>query len=151
MRIYHKMFFPVKIILKGTENYVDACRVSLFDGKCNELSFQSTCKGNIQIITTEISLPNKLIIGIKINRSCCTVELDRFSLAGIDVEKSILASLLEYKYSSNDCTIESIEQLNDLESYNTLDWDRNGYGVVNIFHPNPFAWQMFIGNKIKIK
>lgn len=150
MWVRYTMLFPVKIILKSTENCSDLCDISVFDGKFNKLVIEKISKKNTKIIMTEISLPTQLIMEIKFHTNRCALDLDRFYLAGIEVNKSVLAGRLEYKYLPNDHTIKSVKQLDDIESHNVLRWNRDGYAVINIFHPNPFAWHLYIDNKIKI-
>jgi len=143
------MFFPIKITLKKTGDF-DQSGISLFDGRLNEIAAEIVDTGNFTILTAEISLPMKLILAIRFQNDGHGFELDRFSLAGLDVDKNALLNCSEYKYSSSHDTIQTVEQLHDLESYKTFGWHSNGYGIINIFHPNPFAWHLYIGNKIKI-
>lgn len=137
-------------MLKKTQIDCGQCNISLFDNKLNEIVSQTMTGKNGDAIVAEISLPNKLIIRIKSCTDKCAPELDCLRLAGIEVRSDVLLNLSEYKYASNHDMIAAIEQLDELESLKTLCWDRDGYAVFNLFHPNPFAWHMYVGNKIKI-
>ena len=126
------------------------CDISLFDNKFQAVASETVWQENVLIITTKISLPNKLIMSIESCSDKTALELQGMVLSGIEVRTDVLLNFLEYKYCANHVMIESVAQLEALKAERVLCWDRDGYAIFNFFHPNPFAWHMYVGNKIKI-
>jgi len=147
MRLYNTPFFLVKIDFEHLPGSVDDCCLIAFDRDLVELPMKQTIENNVRKIELNIQLPNKLII--RSSHSNDQVKVKKFNLAGIDVDKDKLLQCSEYRL----CDQESINSFGDFanfEATKTLDWARSGYMIVDLFHPNPFAWHLYIGNKIKI-
>lgn len=145
MRICHKTIFPVKIDIKLDDDLSNGCDFTIYDSTFNIIeSFSNTTR-----LEFDIALPNRLMIQVNSNRAPFRAELSRFNLAGINVERDKLLTAIEYRTRQSDTQITSIDELNKLPSEKSLTCTRNGYVIVNLFHPNPFAWHLYLGNKIK--
>ena len=84
------------------------------------LLFERKVEGNLETVNIQTYLPNTVRIEIIGGQ----VEPTAMSLAGIKVNTKILQDRLHYDQSTNFITID-------------------------LFHPNPFAYHMYIGNQIR--
>jgi hypothetical protein len=72
------------------------------------------------------------------------LELSAMSLVGIAFNKEVISKVSEYKVAN------SITDLANAPAKKTTQWPKDGYALFNFFHPDPFAYHLFIGNKIKM-
>ena len=94
-------------------------------------------------VETQITLPNQILLEFSIPESK-TVELTAMNLASIPVDKLVLTNIIEYKKDASASNFQTIP------SKKTLEWDSSGCVLINIFNPNPLAYHLYIGNKIKL-
>jgi hypothetical protein len=112
-----------------------------------------TRKISNSIETVEISsyLPNTvmLVLSGKNSHDRKSVELLNVSLAGIKINQDILLTKIEYKPILSTQTPSSIKEYLDYPSMCSNIWDHNGCVLFDFFDPDPFAYLLKIGNKIK--
>jgi hypothetical protein len=130
MRLYNKTF-PLIAEFESSET-----GIQVYDHRF-ELLDTATAQFSL-----EIALPGRLAF-----RTDASARFVKMSLSGINFDRTSLLNIVEYKISKN--TVTSWEQLDRLSTTRTLSWDQDGYLLLNLFHPNPFALHLFIGNKIK--
>lgn len=115
-------------------------KICVFDNSGNQLA-----SGNASI-QLNVTLPNRIIFRL---RNCKNSRLKRMQLVGITIDSKSLLNIVEYKQSRQD--INAMQELDSLPTTRTLQFNQDGYLIVNLFHPNPFALHLFIGNQIKFE
>jgi len=88
-------------------------------------------------------LPNKVMLnflGINSNG----VELVTVSLVGIPINREVLNKVVEYKET------DSLQELENAPSSRSLKWLKDGCAIFDFFHSDPFAYHLYVGNKIKM-
>jgi hypothetical protein len=138
----------LKIKIKNSQGVID---LMAYNQEFEALTVDRLSDKDSEQFLLDATLPNKLIIKITVTDGPISPELFYFSLAGIEVKKAILPRCIDYKIVSNDVPITSLNQLYDFPSENTLQWINDGYVIVDLFHANPIAWHLYIGNKIDFK
>jgi hypothetical protein len=120
MRIQHKIF-PLTIGLRhANENQVE---INVFGLDSEPLLFERKIEGNLETIDIQTYLPNTVKIELT---SDAQAELTSMSLAGIKVNNELLKHQFDYDPLTGCSCI-----------------------VIDLFHPNPFAYHMYKGNKIR--
>jgi hypothetical protein len=115
----------------------------------------ATHKINNNIETIEIlsHLPNTLILAVtgKTNQpdDKRSVKLLGVSLAGIPIDKDILSNKVEYRPDTSTNPEMSVQDYFNCSPTYTRMWNYNGCVLINFFDPDPFAYLLKIGNKIK--
>ena len=149
MRIQYTMF-----LLTVRVEHTDINRVMTIDAygsNFDQLTTQNRFDGSVQTIDVFTTMPNRIMLVL----SCCNqqnagaVKLLSMSLAGSQIVNSLLSGLVEYKPAPGIKYQDSIEQYLENPSTHSLQWDHPGCALFNLFNPDPFAYHMFIGNKIK--
>ena len=148
MRIHNTAFFPLTIGIASKNAMPTITEINVYDCSFHCLPVKSKKKNSIMEFETNIELPNKLIIEIGRTPNQCFLELEYFILAGIKVGKELLLKCLEHKMTPVNNSLRSLDQLSNTITKKTLVWEE-GYVVIDLFHSNPFAWHLFLGNKIK--
>jgi hypothetical protein len=115
-----------------------------YDSFFNKLPITKSVLEKIEQVQVDVCLPNKIILEINSNNN----ELSQMSLAGIRIEKNKLSDLIAYYSGQIDQP--NMEKILELPVQNNLLWNHPGYAIINLFHSDPFAWHLYIGNKIKI-
>jgi hypothetical protein len=112
-----------------------------------------TRKVSQEIETVEISsyLPNTvmLVLSGKNSHDKKSVELLNVSLAGIKINQDIVLTRTEYKPMVSTQPPGSIKEYLDYPSTRSTTWDYNGCVLFDLFDPDPFAYLLKLGNKIK--
>jgi hypothetical protein len=113
----------------------------------------TTRKINNGIETVEILsyLPNTvmLVLSGKNSHDQKSVELLNVSLAGIKINQDIVLTRIEYKPIVSTQTPGSIKEYLDYPSTRSTTWNYNGCVLFDLFDPDPFAYLLKLGNKIK--
>ena len=100
-------------------------------------------QGNkINILTP---MPNRVMLVLTQG----SAELVNMSLAGIAIDKDILLNLIEYKPNRSTESKMSIQDYLNNPSTKLPQWNQGGCVLFDLFNPNPFAYHMLIGNRIK--
>lgn len=146
MWIRDPTFFPLILCI---ENQTGDCDFSLYDSRWQQLSVQQTRNRNIYQLDVDICLPSKLIVKFQCAKSDTKLELRSLNLVGINVQKSKLLNCLEYKPDPEGSVERSWDYLQGLPSQKKTEWAHQGYVILDFFHPNPFAWHLYIGNNIQ--
>lgn len=152
MRLYNTPFFLVKIDIENLYGSSDTYDLSMYDADFVKLPLVRQTQNHLDKIELNIQLPNKLIIEVVQPPGMDNHQLGikKFNLAGIDVDKDHLLRCSEYRLCGSNNSVESMSDIMALETTKTLTWTGSGYLIIDLFHPNPFAWHLYIGNKIKI-
>jgi hypothetical protein len=112
-----------------------------------------TRKVSDEIETVEILsyLPNTvmLVLSGKNSHDRKSVELLNVSLAGIKINQDIVLTRIEYKPIVSTQTPNSIKEYLDYPSTHSTIWNYNGCVLFDLFDPDPFAYLLKLGNKIK--
>ena len=112
------------------------------------------CEINNEIETIEISsyLPNTimLVLSGKTNSDNNKfIELLDMSLAGIKINKDIMFNRLDYKPNLSTQLPNSLQEYLNYSSAQLTKWEYNGCVLFDLFDPDPFAYLLKIGNRIK--
>jgi hypothetical protein len=121
----------------------DNFKITAYDRYLDNLSMNQYQNDDILTFELWITLSNQILLEFS-NIENTTVELVNMSLAMIPIDKKVLANIIEYKRYA------SIIDFQQVPSEKTLVWDHNGCVLFNIFSPNPLAYHLSIGNKIKV-
>ena len=116
--------------------------VSAYSSDFQSLKSTHVWDNKSHYIEISIPMPDRIIIGIFGNEQ--GIELTSMSLAGIPFIKEVLNQIVEHK------PIKDLNKVFDTPSRKTLHWSTNGYLVIDFFNPDPFAYHMYVGNKIKM-
>ena len=147
MRIQRTNFL-LTLNLKHSDN---AMTINAYDSDFEMLPI--TRKVSDEIETVEISsyLPNTvmLVLSGKNSHDRKSVELLNVSLAGIKINQDILLTKTEYKPIVSTQTPDSIKEYLDYPSTRSTIWNYNGCVLFDLFDPDPFAYLLKLGNKIK--
>ena len=110
-------------------------------------------KDNNETIEILSYLPNKvmLVLSGKNNQSNdkSSIELLNMTIAGIKINQDIMLTRTEYKPIQSIQVPGSIQEYLDYPSMCPNIWDHNGCVLFDLFDPDPFAYLLKIGNKIK--
>jgi hypothetical protein len=96
-------------------------------------------------------LPNTvmLILAGKNSHDRKSVELLNMSLAGMKINQDIMLTRTEYKPILSAHTPDSVQKYLDYPPRRSTIWTHNGCVLFDLFDPDPFAYLLRIGNKIK--
>jgi hypothetical protein len=96
-------------------------------------------------------LPNTvmLILAGKNSHDRKSVELLNMSLAGMKINQDIMLTRTEYKPILSAHTPDSVQKYLDYPPRRSTIWTYNGCVLFDLFDPDPFAYLLRIGNKIK--
>ncbi len=122
----------------------DSVNLNAHSSKFQPLEYKHNRNDNIHNVEILIPIPDRIVIGFSsVNKQ--GLELLEMSLVGIPFVKGVLNKIIEYKPT------DKLEKVFDIPSItNTLHWFRDGYLVIDFFNPDPFAYHMYVGNKIKM-
>lgn len=113
--------------------------VELYDADFNFID-------NIVDNQLEVFLPCKIIIRlVNVEQS----EIRKVSLANIKFNNDNLLQILEYKVCKY--KLRSIVDLEKFPSIKSTKFNHDGYFILNLFHRNPFAIHLYVGNTINFK
>jgi hypothetical protein len=141
MWIYNSMF-----LLKIDVTSSDLSRniiTNVYDSSFNRLPMKKNVTGQIEQVQIDINLPNSIILEI----DPIGGEFSQMSLAGIKLEKNKLSDVI--LYYTGQLAQPSMDKILELPVQKTVLWNHAGYAMINLFHYDPFAYHMFIGNKIQ--
>lgn len=140
MWIQRQLFFlKFQLKLSNFDNF----NLTAYDKDFKKLLTNTTQNNNQLIIETWITLSNQILLEFSIAEHE-TIELTGMSLAMIPINKKILTNIAEYKRNA------SLNDFQTVSTKKTLNWDRSGCVLFNIFNPNPLAYHLYIGNQIKM-
>lgn len=149
MRIQSQTYVLSLDIKKHNEN-----RIDIYDSNLNLLSATQKEDSNRQNIQVQIHLPSKLIFKISsvddLTKTQPLVELVKMNLVGINVDKENILKVIDYRPTEIKYHPTTLDIIDNLSAYKTLEWGE-GYVTINFFHPDPFSFLLYIGNKIKFK
>jgi len=97
-------------------------------------------------LALDVQLPDKIVFRL---RNAAGSLLKRVQVIGITIDSKSLLNIVEYKTSKHN--VNTREELETLPTTRTLQWNQDGYLILNLFHPNPCALHLFIGNQIKFE
>lgn len=109
----------------------------------NATLVQHDIVNNLHIIKLLTCLPNNVILeckGIKNNG----IELTGIDFVGVPINKELFEKVVEYRLT------ESFDNILNADAISSHKWTSDGYAIFKLFHHDPFAYHLFIGNKIKI-
>lgn len=124
-------------------------RVDIYDAGFNQLITRRSLNTNIERIEIDICLPNRLIVVVSKEHDVGKIELVKMRLAGIDIAQENMLKILDYRQASiSKYTSHTLDQVLSLPAHKLSLWENEGYATIDLFHPDPFALHLFIGNKI---
>lgn len=141
MRIQHTIFLLTLSLKHANDNLSLQAYGSNFD----LLTSEQKNKNGVETIEISTYMPN--IVTVMLSSNTTPIELVGMSLAGITIDGNILPNMIEYKPS--DTPVQTVQEGVKNTSVRRLVWDQPGCVLINLFDPNPFAYHMYIGNKIK--
>ena len=142
MRIQSTNFLLTLAIKHST----DTQTLSAYGSKFDLLPVEQQVVDKIKTINILTYMPNRVMLVLPIDSK---IELISMSLAGIKISNNILPNLIEYKPDLSGVPKTSVSEHLDNPSTRSLIWDYSGCVLFDFFHPNPFAYHMFIGNQIR--
>jgi hypothetical protein len=74
-----------------------------------------------------------------------SIELLSMSLAGVKINQEILPNIIDYRPNLST----QVQQYVNYPSIDQIVWNHDGCVIFDLFDPNPFAYLLKIGNKIK--
>ena len=77
------------------------------------------------------------------------IELVSMSLAGVKINPEVMCDKVDYRPNLSDQVPDSIEKYINYPSTKQTVWNHDGCVIFDLFDPNPFAYLLKIGNKIK--
>lgn len=116
-------------------------KFNAFGSKFQPLELSCVQHGQMHSLEVVTHLPNDVFLVFS-GLGDRGIELVDLSLVGISIDKSILNKKVEYKQTT------SLNNVMTVASECTLCWPNNGCAIFKFFHPDPFAYHLFIGNKI---
>jgi hypothetical protein len=148
MRIQSKNFLLTLTVEHTGHNGM--MTISAYGSDFEPLPIQRSLENNIEKIEVSTYLPNTvmLVLSGKTTQNNASVKLLDMSLAGIKINSNILLDLIDYRPIQSDVEPESIRDYLNNAAMNPTPWDQNGCVLFNIFDSNPFAYLLYIGNKI---
>jgi hypothetical protein len=78
-----------------------------------------------------------------------SIELQSMILAGIKINKEIMSNRIDYRPDLSTQAPESIREYIKYPSNSQKVWNHDGCVLFDLFDPDPFAYLLKIGNKIK--
>jgi hypothetical protein len=118
---------------------------NVYDSSFNRLPMKKNVMGQVEQVQIDINLPNCIIL--EINTGATGSEFSQMSLAGIRIEKNKLSDVILYYSGKLDQP--SMDKILELPVQKTVLFNHAGYAMINLFHCDPFAYHMFVGNKIQ--
>lgn len=149
MRLPNPTLFPLKIELRSPDLALLGLELRVFDSDLAPYHSRHNAYDTIHWLELDVAPPQKIIIKLSISDDRSPVELTNFDLAGIKVSKDKLLNCLEYRPNPLNLAVTDAQAIFDLPISQTLTWSQPGYVIINLFHPNPFAWHLYIGNTIR--
>jgi hypothetical protein len=148
MRIHRRNFFLTVTLEHAVIG--NAMTVEAYGSNFELLPVQKQVKETRETIEIATHMPNTvmLVLSGKTNPNQ-SIKLVSMSLAGLRFNNNVLPNLVDYKPNLNDLPKNSISELLDNTSMRSMTWDRNGCVLFNLFDPDPFAYHLYVGNKIK--
>jgi len=132
----------LKLTVKNSSKQDSNPTFEAYNADLHPLAIRHSQSGDMHSIEITTQLPSDLIL--KFSNAGHGLELVRLSLVGIAINKEILSNRVEYKQTH------SLEDIKTVASKKTLLWPKDGCAIFNFFHHDPFAYHLFIGNKIKM-
>jgi len=119
--------------------------VGVYDQDFNLLAMRANKNGEFEQIEIDVCLPNQIVLQIRPGRD--PSELSQMTLAGIRLEKKLLEKVVTLHMGEVDQP--DLKKISILPAEKKLLWNQTGYVIINLFHHDPFAWHLLIGNRIK--
>ena len=135
MRIQRSIFL-LTLTLENSESVP----MQAYDSNFDPLPIEHT--GNTVNIQTY--MPNQVMLVLLAESQ---IELVGVSLAGLQFADDILLNLIQYKPG---LPTNNIAEYFNRPSIRLKTWNQPGCVVFDFFHPNPFAYHMYVGNQIRI-
>lgn len=151
MRIQNKNFL-LTITVEHT-GHTNSMVIDAYGEDFNPLPVQRKFNNLQETIEFSTYLPNKVML-ILSGKNYQTdqeksIKLLSMSLAGIKINNDILLNLVDYRPNPMSAEPNSIAEYLDNKSTDPSMWDRNGCVLFNLFATDPFAYLLYIGNKIR--
>jgi hypothetical protein len=150
MRIQSKSFL-LTLKLEHTDP-ANRMTVEAYGSKFDKLTTQTKIDNAIETVDILTCMPNRvmLVLSGKNQSNNSSIKLLNMRLAGLPIAQNLLTNLTEYKPDNSTETKNSLKEYLNNTSIKTTFWDHNGCVLFDLFNANPFAYHMYIGNKIKI-
>lgn len=147
MRIQRTNFL-LTLTLKHSDN---AMTLNAYGSDFEILPITRKVSNGIETVEILSYLPNTvmLVLSGKNNHDIKSVELLSVSLVGIKINQDIVLTRTEYKPIVSTQLPGSIKEYLDYPSTCSTTWDYNGCVLFDLFDPDPFAYLLKLGNKIK--
>lgn len=131
----------------------DIMAIDAYGSDFKPLPITRKIENNNETVEILSYLPNKvmLVLSGKIDQpnDKSSIELLNMSLAGIKINQDIMLTITEYKPIQSMQVPGSIQEYLDYSSIRSNIWNHNGCVLFDFFDPDPFAYLLKIGNKIK--
>jgi hypothetical protein len=149
MRIQRTNFL-LTLTLKHSD---DKMSIDVYDCNFEPMPITRKIKDNNETVEILSYLPNKvmLVLSGKNNQSNdkSSIELLNMTIAGIKINQNIMLNRTEYKPILSTQVPDSIQEYLDYPSTCSITWNHNGCVLFDLFDPDPFAYLLKIGNRIK--
>jgi hypothetical protein len=129
----------------------DAMTINAYGSDFEMLPVTRKISNGIETVEISSYLPNTVMILLagKNSHDKKSVELLNVSLAGIKINQDIMLTKTEYKPILSTQTPDSIKEYLEYPSTRSTIWNYNGCVLFDLFDPDPFAYLLKLGNKIK--
>jgi hypothetical protein len=131
----------------------DVMHIAAYGSNFELLPVVRTINHDVETIEISTYLPNTamLVLSGKTTQDDDrkSIELLDASLVGVKINKDIMLNRIEYKPNISTQLPNSLQQYLENSSTRSLVWTQNGCVLFDLFDPNPFAYLLKIGNKIK--
>jgi hypothetical protein len=108
---------------------------------------------DIETIEILTYLPNTVMCVLSGSRTLSdekkSIELLSMSLAGVKINQEIMSNRVDYRPNLSTQAPESIREYVSYPSSGQQVWTHDGCVLFDLFDPDPFAYLLKIGNKIK--
>ena len=149
MRIQRTNFL-LTLKLKHSDN---AMNITAYGSDFEMLPITQKISNGIETVEILSYLPNTVMLVLSgknsLDNDKQSLELLNISLAGIKINQNIMLTKTEYKPILSTQVPSSIQEYLDYPSTYSIIWDHNGCVLFDLFDPDPFAYLLKIGNKIK--
>ena len=144
MRIQSKPFLLT--LRLGHRDPANRMTLEAYGSNFDKLTIRSAVNGAVETVDILTCMPNRVMLILSGNGS---IKLLSMKLAGLPISQALLPNLAEYK------SIGPMETKNSPQEYlanageKTTLGNHPGCVLFDLFDPNPFAYHMYIGNKIQ--
>jgi hypothetical protein len=120
-------------------------------------------RDDIETISLQVQLPSNILLVLSGKNYKTDIEFDHqgkrikdkaiemlgMSLAGIRFNYKKIQKLAIFSPDTSTLESRPFNEYQNLDSIESLNWDRNGYVTLNLFDCNPFLYHLNVGTKIQ--